>query len=312
VDVKTWERRIGGELAASLLALAWREREWRVLVALHEAMVRLQLKEGATIAMRKSLMIAMSGKAVVEDAMVSKLLSLADYNLALAAARSDRTCRFLALLLGMPLELHDRVALREATPALMTVARACGDGLRAAQCAERFVRLVPPYDATQLAHYLHLCLLDERSSAAQVRAAMAALDTARRVCPSVWFRGAGLVAAFEARALALVAQCGDEEWVQAARSVGREIGGGGADLKQRKYYLAFALGDWLSHGEPRASLAVRTAVWQEGMVAAMESAVSEADQAFSFHMVTGANSNKTSWKRYKRKYDEQDKYTGKL
>ncbi len=312
IDGETWRKKVGPELAASLLSVLWREKQWVVLAEYHSALSRIGLAEGAALAMRKSLALILSGKTQIDDATVSKLLSLADYGLALAATRKDLSCRVLHLLLSLPSDAHDRPLLRRAMPFLMTVAIASSERLRAATCAERFIRLIPPYDAGQLAYYLQPCILDERSSAALVRLAMAALDTARRVCPSVWFRGAGIVAAFEARALSLVAKFSDEEWVQAARAVGREIGGGGADLKQRKYYLAFAMGNWLSHGEPRASLAVRTAVWQEGLVAAMESAVTESDQAFSFHMVTGANSNKASWKRYKRKYDEQEKYTGKL
>jgi hypothetical protein len=122
----------------------------------------------------------------------------------------------------------------------------------------------------------------------------------------------GHVAAFEQRAMELLGSGTGPEWERAARALGREIGGGGADLKQRKYYLAFALGDWLSGGETKASLGVRNGVWQEGLVASFESCVTENDLAFSYSMVRGSNASKAAWKRYKRRYEETDKYSGKV
>ena len=141
---------------------------------------------------------------------------------------------------------------------------------------------------------------------------MRALETARRACPAIWFRGVGIVAAIEARAMATVTKAG-EGYEKAARALGREMGGAGADLKRRKHHMTFGLADFLTRCEPKAPLAVREAIWDEGLFLSMQAILtSDSQQSLSFDLVRGPISNKSAWRRYKRRYQEMDQYKGNV
>merc|ERR1711991_171725 len=97
----------------------------------------------------------------------------------------------------------------------------------------------------------------------------------------------------------------EEQWINAAGAVGRSIGAAGSDLKRRKHYLTFALAEYLTRCEPHASLAIRKAIWDEGLNVAMEAVLtSEAQQELSFDLIRGPVSNKAAWRRYKKRFQE--------
>jgi hypothetical protein len=321
VDEQLWVEY--GKLLIELFSSMWCFLQWDVLIAYHEALKRLNVA-GAQTALKKSLSLVLK-LGCSQDAVISSLLSLADYKLSLVSVLEDDplSCRIVFIFLSLDPVDHNVPLLRPYIPTLMSMIMQCQDPLLAARCSERLLRIAPPFDPDQMAFYLQPCILSGPSvQPAVIKAAMSALHTARRVCPPVWFRGAGIVAAIESRGLELVShipesskrsRSEEEEWVNAARSLGREIGGGGADLKKRKHYLTYALADWLTRGEPRAALAVRKAVWEEGLLSTMEAVLmNETQQAYSFHLIRGAVVNKAAWKRYKKKFMEQDAYRGKI
>jgi hypothetical protein len=165
------------------------------LIQIHECLVRVGVSEFGRVAMHKSLCLVLSLCDIVSDSFVSRLLSLSEYKMAVAAARADVSGRLLVILLQLPTEVQDRALLRQNVTEFLSLARSFSL-LRAAACCERLMRLCPPYDVTQLAFYLQLVRLDsvtpELPEAPElVCHAMAALDAARRTVPSVWFRGAG-------------------------------------------------------------------------------------------------------------------------
>lgn len=316
-----WPARVADEL----FNVAWRCSQWTVLEALHRALHALCGADAAAVAARVSLRLLAWDRVpvtAVPGLMAAAVGQREDlYRWALFdVAVHEPSCRALWALLENPLSFHHVPVLREALAVLLAngTLQRCADGALAARCIERSIRLAPPYNATQLSARLQLAM--PRDSPACVRASMAAVGTARRICPSFWLQCVGTVSAMVSRALHLVSRAPEgveeaalRELVSAARAVGREIGAGGADLKKRKHYLAFVLSEWLSRHENHAPLEVRRAVWGEGMVVAMEAAcMSDKDQRESYGLVRGGQGPRQEWKRYRKMYQALDAFKGKI
>lgn len=307
-----WVKAMGNGAASTLFSAAWQCGQWQVLQAFHGALHRLHVVEGAHAAAQVTLRLLQTDRVPTEDAPLLLAAALgrdpALYALALDVAVRDASCRTMRALLENPASMHDVAALRAALPQLVAVAQQCADGAVASRCVERTIRLAPPYNVTQLAARLNCAY--PRDSPASVRACMAVLAAARKICPTFWYQAAGLVSGMVSRALHLISHLPEgvtvspemanvfQDWVSASRSVGREIGAGGADLKKRKHHLAFALSDWLSRDESGAALEVRRAVWSEGMVSAMEAACyNDKDLKESYGMLRGGQGPRQEWKR---------------
>jgi hypothetical protein len=317
IDLSQWVT-----LAASfwmpLFGRIWLASQWDTLMCYHQCLNRLDI-QGASIAMRKSLQLLIHFQDSLDESVVSQLLTLADYEMAIHCALAASP-RIFAEFLMLPASVHDTNTLKSFLPAILMrlLEWAPQEPLLAAQCSERLFRVVPPSDPNQMAMFLQPCLMvGSDVSPALIDASMRALGMARRACPSVWLRGAGIVAALEARAMGLLGRVprNEEEYemyVEAGRTVGREVGANGAQLKKRRHFLTFSLADYLTRCEPRASLGIRNAIWDEGLKYAMEAVVttSEPQQKFSFDLVRGPVSNKAAWRRYKRRWEEMDQYQG--
>ena len=322
MPLETWKRlRVGSALFSS----AWKVRAFDVVFAIHDLLYRLSLEDASKTAARKSLelLIATDVEKTTAHQFFERFVRYEwGYPMMLRAALQRKDGKLAHYVLSLPAELQNSVQLREAVPGLMERIRECTDRVLATKCVEKLIRIAPPYDATQLAFYLQVCIPNANTSPQAIKASMRALESARKVCPKIWFRSAGVVAAIESHCLYAVSHIPEndlkkrkleQEWTEAARSVGREIGAGGTNLKQRKHYLSYALADWIVRGEAHATQDVRHAVWSEGMNSAMEAVSSNTkDQEMSFKLIKGSSSNKSTYKRYRKKFEQQDQFKGKI
>lgn len=326
IEFADWSKRLSAELVEAVFVEAWKSLNVGVICAMHGALFRLQI-QGGLLALKKCLYLVLKLHTKISDAALLDLLGVAcqaeaGYKMVLECVGNDQSCRVLYAFLMIPFQLHKSLLLRSHTNAFVAQLLECPNRVVAARSCGRLIRICPPYNANELALLLQPCL--PGSDATSIRASMTALSAARRVCPRVWFRGIGIVSAIESRAMYLVSHIpeqqvdqennnnNNDDWVRCARSVGREIGAGGSELKKRKLYLTYALADWLTRCEHRAALSVRRAVWEEGMVVAMEAVrENDGDKAASYALVRGPMNHKSAWKRYKRKYEETE-FKGKV